>query len=1627
MDIKPFLDNFRNYKYEFVNEKISEAIKLSVKLLFPNLNSDDSEVLYLFSKKIIEKISLYNYFDNKDEKFIFQWLQNNYRDIKGVILILIPYINDKDNGFLLKSMTDLNQFFYANPTKYIPNNLLNENRKGLLKTDFKFSNMAIGLLSYDSDNLLQLYEDNKKLIYRLIINNYSILLKTLQIMNGKYYINWINIVPILLDNYQSSTIYKKTIQGLIDIQPLLNSPDNFQDFFGNYYGLWFGDIYNVIKHRLYEDVKAIKFLIFPYRNATGQQFYLIQYFRLIFNISLFFNFESFDDLLLEDKIQFEKSIKLEIIKAGNINITFDIWKQIILFLCNDYSLRLVVEENIKEDFSKFSFKPTLKQSDFKDEVKIDEDYSDEIRKKLNNIKNQDVIDFLNKVDIKHIWNFLHQSFRKLENTFFRDFLLIKNDNKVEITDKYYYKETKLSLKNIYNIAKSITHYTSGDEWLSYDNHYVSFDIPTQIEFLKRFLGVDYTWLNLRNNIRKEYGDIDYDTKIDEIKEEWDKIKKNLIFEILVKNGLLNQFDVDLNLTDKRLNSSGKKKLLAEKLKKNKYEEAYYYLTNDKFKNLKNIRFGEKRTLVSYFKLLEEDQLWYTFYAMDWLAQINFFNHYINLRVMYVTGATGQGKSTQVPKLLIYALKAYDFNNTGKVVCTQPRITPTKGNAERISEELGLPINQISEKGQDKDRLDNFHVQVKYSEDNHIRNNCPHLTLKISTDGTLYEEIIKNPMVKEQIYQKGRQKFVYGFKNIYDVVIIDESHEHNTNMDMILTLMRQSCFYNNSLRLIIMSATMDDDEPVYRSYYNCINDAVLYPIKIFSELRNPIFLDRRYHISPPGETTQYIVTEYYDDNIEDIKIPEKNIQEKNIHEKNIHEKNIHEKEISEKIQKTSYKKVLEICQKYPTGEILLFSTGEREIIEAVKELNQFLPPGDVALPYFSKLNTKYKDFIEKIDKNISYIKNKKERIYLEWGSDYIEDSTVMEGTYKRAIIIATNVAEASVTIPRLKFVVDNGYAKVNSYDNNIKTSVLHVEKISEASRIQRKGRVGRQSDGTVYFLYPKGSREKISSKFNITHEDPSDLLLKLLIENVNEEYIIQEEINPNFKNGLFYKLTSNFNKENKLDNLTPIKNNLLNILFKQHSIKNNLINPTLYFSVFPDIIMKNDSLNRGTSGQPIVNLLDLKGDFYIIHPFENDIVRNIRNEIICFKKIETQDIPQYFFNDYLSELQRKMLVIDINYDPSPTYQFANTDILKTNLNVKVRELQKAVSSNDFTINDYLTIFASIGFGCYEEVLVLLVMIKNFENVNEDIIGLYNIYKILKSSHSNLLIFKILNNPKEINKFDDIISIEIKKFKLTKKNEDIKLLDLFKKLFNSGNLENKKGINEIKNYYLLERIKNNLSQNLGINNPLNNFLLKLSEIVLSILTLERNLETDFDEVSPLLWMDDYKSSFRSILKTDNIEEKILKSFIIGRPQNYAIKINNGNYYNLAFPGLYGIIPYKKPNNISSTNLLFYYDYKKGKDINIEFGIYNSVPLEYFVSCLPQIFNKIFFKKEIIIKSMNEDSFKLNYNIININSPFYDYIINYIYNNTIYVSPWEGPCDKEILNIFFRNLRKKLVNQK
>ena len=125
----------------------------------------------------------------------------------------------------------------------------------------------------------------------------------------------------------------------------------------------------------------------------------------------------------------------------------------------------------------------------------------------------------------------------------------------------------------------------------------------------------------------------------------------------------------------------------------------------------------------------------------------------------------------------------------------------------------------------------------------------------------------------------------------------------------------------------------------------------------------------------------------------------------------------------------------------SGDVLAFFSGEREIRDAAEVLNGRLGTGVEVLPLYSRLAA--------ADQQEVFNRNR---------------------THKRRVVLATNVAETSVTVPGIRFVVDTGIARVSRYSARLKVQRLPVEPISRASADQRKGRCGRVADGICVRLY-----------------------------------------------------------------------------------------------------------------------------------------------------------------------------------------------------------------------------------------------------------------------------------------------------------------------------------------------------------------------------------------------------------------------------------------------------------------------------------------------------------------------------------------------------------------------------
>ncbi|WP_313460431.1 ATP-dependent RNA helicase HrpA [Stenotrophomonas sp.] len=130
---------------------------------------------------------------------------------------------------------------------------------------------------------------------------------------------------------------------------------------------------------------------------------------------------------------------------------------------------------------------------------------------------------------------------------------------------------------------------------------------------------------------------------------------------------------------------------------------------------------------------------------------------------------------------------------------------------------------------------------------------------------------------------------------------------------------------------------------------------------------------------------------------------------------------------------------EITRSDPRGDILVFFPGEREIRDAHQALERRKYRETEVLPLYARLSVKDQDMV------------------FNPGS-------------RRRIVLATNVAETSLTVPRIRYVIDPGLARVKRYSPRQKLDRLHIEAVSQASANQRKGRCGRVSEGVCYRLY-----------------------------------------------------------------------------------------------------------------------------------------------------------------------------------------------------------------------------------------------------------------------------------------------------------------------------------------------------------------------------------------------------------------------------------------------------------------------------------------------------------------------------------------------------------------------------
>jgi len=369
------------------------------------------------------------------------------------------------------------------------------------------------------------------------------------------------------------------------------------------------------------------------------------------------------------------------------------------------------------------------------------------------------------------------------------------------------------------------------------------------------------------------------------------------------------------------------------------------------------------------------------------------------QVVIVAGATGSGKTTQLPKICL------ELGRTS-IAHTQPRRIAARTIAERIADEMQVPLGSTV----------GYKVRFtdKVSADTRVA---------LVTDGILLNEIHRDRLLRR-----------------YDTIIVDEAHERSLNIDFLLGYLRRILPKRPDLKVIVTSATIDPES--FARHFAAApaepgGEPVPAPVIEVSGRTYPVEI--RYRpldgADGAGETPE-------DPDADGPAGPASRGRAGSGAQK----VRSSARDGDDVDEVGAVVAALRELDREPAGDVLVFFPGEAEIRDAADAIRgayqKDAAPTEV-LPLYGRLSAA-----------------EQHRVF--------ERSTV--AGVRRRVILATNVAETSLTVPGIRYVVDTGTARISRYSNRSKIQRLPIEAVSQASAQQRSGRAGRTSPGVAIRLY-----------------------------------------------------------------------------------------------------------------------------------------------------------------------------------------------------------------------------------------------------------------------------------------------------------------------------------------------------------------------------------------------------------------------------------------------------------------------------------------------------------------------------------------------------------------------------
>ncbi|EOA88555.1 putative ATP-dependent RNA helicase DHR1 [Exserohilum turcicum] len=416
----------------------------------------------------------------------------------------------------------------------------------------------------------------------------------------------------------------------------------------------------------------------------------------------------------------------------------------------------------------------------------------------------------------------------------------------------------------------------------------------------------------------------------------------------------------------------------------------------------------------------------------------------NNDVVVVWGSTGSGKTTQVPQFLFESgYGAPDGPTPGMIGVTQPRRVAAVSMAKRVGDELGDQGSKVA-------------YQIRFDTSTSAKT-----AIKFMTDGVLLREITQDFVLTK-----------------YSAIVIDEAHERSVNTDILIGMLS---------RIVDLRAQMVKEDPKNTPLKLIIMSATL-RISDFTENK------RLFRSEPPplikAEGRQYSVVNHF----------ARRTQRDYVEE--------------------MYRKVCRGHRKLPKGGMLVFLTGQNEISQLAKKLKQAFPSTQgkevkagkvVVSPAETPLEVEdielgaptksieYEDedgsdsegsmimgLDDEDDKEFEIDEEKPEEtvmnihvlpLYSQLPTNQQLRIFEPPPDGSRLIVLSTNVAETSLTIPGIRYVFDCGRAKEKKYDPVTGVQSFEVGWISKASANQRSGRAGRTGPGHCYRLYSSALFER----------------------------------------------------------------------------------------------------------------------------------------------------------------------------------------------------------------------------------------------------------------------------------------------------------------------------------------------------------------------------------------------------------------------------------------------------------------------------------------------------------------------------------------------------------------------